>query len=60
MIANYRERYSKIAIVSHYYTLEYLGAMEYMNCGTPKYYIDIKNCLPYYASVSGILSVKED
>lgn len=21
-----------------------------MNCGSPKYYIDVKNCTPYYAN----------
>lgn len=34
--------------------------MDYMDCGTPKYYIDIKNCKPYYSRVSNILSVRED
>lgn len=38
-----------MAIVSHYYTIEYISAVDYMQCGAPKYYLDVKNCIPYYA-----------
>lgn len=31
-----------------------------MNCGTPVYYIDVKNCRPYYASLKELLSIKEE
>lgn len=46
-------------MVSHYYTIEYLGAIDYEESGAPKYYIDIKNCRPYYSSILDLLSYKE-
>lgn len=30
LLEEYRENYSRIAVVTHYYTIEYLSAMEYM------------------------------
>lgn len=33
--------------------------MEYMENGVPMYYMDIKNCLPYYARLSDLLTVHE-
>ena len=51
MLREYKKQYKKIAIVTHYYTIEYISAVEYKSNGSPKYYIDIENCKPYYASV---------
>ena len=57
-IAQFNEKYSRIAIVCHYYTIEYITAFEYMECGTPIYTIDIQNCRPYYCHLSDLLSVE--
>lgn len=51
MIKEYKKKYERIAMVTHYYTIEYLSAVEYKSDGSPKFYIDIENCKPYYASV---------
>ena len=60
MIAEYRKKYNRVAIVSHYYTIEYLGAVSYKSCGTPSYYIDIKNCKPYFANLANMLAHKAE
>ena len=59
MIARYRQSYKKVAIVSHYYSIEYMTAMNYNEDGTPECYMDIKNCTPYYSSLEDLLSIKE-
>ena len=58
-ISEYREKYRRIAVVCHYYTIEYMGASKYEECGVPAYNIDIKNCRPYYSKLSNLLSVRE-
>ena len=45
-------------MVTHFYAIEYISAMDYEENGVPKYYMDIHNCQPYYASISDLLSVK--
>lgn len=51
MVARYRQRYNKVAVVTHFYAIEYISAMGYEEDGAPKYYMDIKNCTPYYSSL---------
>jgi hypothetical protein len=53
-ISFYRSLFKRIVVVSHYYTIQYLGSNEYLECGTPKFNIDIENCKPYFASVQEI------
>lgn len=60
MIADYKNRFEKIAVVTHYYTIEYISAYDYEPCGMPKYYIDIKNCQPYYACLDNLLCCGKD
>ena len=60
MITNYKQQYRTIAVVTHYYTIEYLSAIEYNEDGSPSFYTDIKNCKPYYASVSDLSRAKQD
>ena len=60
LICRYRQRYNRIAVVSHFYAIEYLAATGYESSGVPKYDIDIKNCTPYYASLDDLLSVREE
>ena len=54
MIKDYKKRYETIAMVTHYYTIEYISALEYKSNGSPNFYIDIENCKPYYASVADL------
>jgi len=54
-ISFYRSLFSRIAVVSHYYTIQFLIAEEYLECGSPKYDIDIENCTPYYSSTHEII-----
>lgn len=49
-IAYYKSIFNRIAIVSHYYTIEYIGAKDFMTCGSPNFCLDVKNCTPYYSS----------
>lgn len=57
-IAYYKSIFNRIAIVSHYYTIEYMGAEKYMKNGTPNFNLDVKNCTPYYASTEKLLLSK--
>ena len=41
MIARYKQSYKKIAIVSHYYSIEYISSMSEHADGTPDCYMDI-------------------
>ena len=59
MLRRYREKYKLIAVVTHYYTIEYLGAMEYKEDGSPHTYFDIKNCTPYYSSLERLLTTDD-
>lgn len=52
----YKRIFPRIAVVSHYYTIEYISAVDYQKCGTPKFYIDVQNCTPYYARSSKLFS----
>ena len=56
-LAEYKKKFHKIGIVSHYYTIEYLAAKEYEICGTPVHYMDVKNCIPYYACLEELLAI---
>ena len=60
LLSHYRQKYSSVAVVCHYYTIEYLSAKNYFESGEPETYIDIKNCTPYYSKLSDLLSVKEE
>lgn len=51
----YRSLFRRIAVVSHYYTIQFLTAEEYLECGTPKYDINVENCTPYYSSTHEIM-----
>lgn len=53
-IHNYKKFFRNIAIVSHYYTIEYICAKEYTNCGDPLFYLDVRNCTPYYAHTKNL------
>lgn len=57
LLDKYREKYERIAVVTHYYTIQYISAMEYQEDGSPEFYIDIKNCKPYFASLTDVLSL---
>lgn len=59
-LAEYRAKYRNIAVVGHYYTVEYMSAKQYLASGEPACDIDIKNCVPYYARLDDLLSVKEE
>lgn len=54
-IAEYKKRYHRIAIVCHYYTVEYMGADTYEKSGIPVSTTDIKNCRPYYSRIEKLL-----
>lgn len=55
-IGYYKSVFNRIAVVSHYYTIEYIGAKEYLSSGDPNFCLDVQNCTPYYASTQMILS----
>ena len=59
MLVSYRQRYKRIAVVTHYYAIEYLTAMDYHEDGSPMCYLDIKNCTPYYSNLSNLMSIRE-
>jgi len=56
-IGYYKSVFNRIAVVSHYYTIEYIGAKQYQTNGTPNFCLDVQNCTPYYSSTQMILSL---
>ena len=58
LLKEYRKKYKKIAVVSHYNTITALIASEYDAQGQAVSNPDIPNAYPYYLSIAKLLKIK--
>jgi broad specificity phosphatase PhoE len=58
LLAEYKKKYKKIAVVSHYNTITALIASKYDEKGQALNIPDIPNASPYYLSIAKLLKIK--
>ena len=57
MLKEYKERYRRIAVVSHWYILTTMLSRKFGEDGANLDYDDVKNCVPYFVNLNDILHV---
>ena len=57
-LTEYKEKYNKIAIVAHYYTIEFIKSTGFKENGNLVSYQGILNCHPYYEQLEDLLKTQ--
>lgn len=58
VMKEYREKYEKIVVVAHFYTIQFIKSTGFREDGNVCEIQEILNCHPYYESLEELLKVQ--